>query len=158
MLTRDIAMLSVYLYSRLTLCHTWTLNAWTNQSEYGWQWVSQSVCLGVEPTLWTFDQILLRVQRLQSGSYYPISVGHPLWREAGSVLCESQSSHSSVPEPVILNPRMYKHAAVVARLTCIEPSFHSKSGGTSIVLSHFNPIWDPVSLFPKVRYDIILPF
>jgi hypothetical protein len=35
-----------------------------SDSLYGLQSVSQSVCLGVEPTLWTFDQILLLIQEL----------------------------------------------------------------------------------------------
>jgi hypothetical protein len=34
-----------------------SLNWSESESLYGWQSVSQSVCLGVEPTLWTFDQI-----------------------------------------------------------------------------------------------------
>jgi hypothetical protein len=36
------------------------------------QSVSQSVCLGVEPTLWTFDQILLPFQEFGSGICCPI--------------------------------------------------------------------------------------
>jgi hypothetical protein len=35
----------------------------------------QSVCLGVEPTLWTFGQILLPFQEFGSGICCPISVG-----------------------------------------------------------------------------------
>jgi hypothetical protein len=58
--------------------------------------VSQSVCLGVEPTLWTFDQILLPFQEFGSGICCPVSVGCPLSREAGPVPCKSQSSHLSV--------------------------------------------------------------
>jgi hypothetical protein len=57
---------------------------------------SQSVCLGFEPTLWTFHQILLPFQELESGICCPVSVERPLWREAGSFLCNSQSSHLSV--------------------------------------------------------------
>jgi hypothetical protein len=60
------------------------------------QSVSQSVSLGVEPTLWTFDHILFPFQGFGSGIGCPVSVGRPLWREAGSVLCKSQSSHLSV--------------------------------------------------------------
>jgi hypothetical protein len=44
---------------------------------YG-QSVSRSVCLGVEPTLWTFDQILLPVPWLLSESCGLFSVGHPV--------------------------------------------------------------------------------
>jgi hypothetical protein len=58
--------------------------------------VSQSVCLGTEPTLWTFDQILLPFREFGSGICCPVSVGRPLWREAGSVLCKSHSSQLSV--------------------------------------------------------------
>jgi hypothetical protein len=56
----------------------------------------QSVCLGVEPTLWPFDQLLLPFQVFGSGICCPVSVRSPVWREAGSVLCKSQSSHLSV--------------------------------------------------------------
>jgi hypothetical protein len=34
--------------------------------------------LGVEPTLWTFDQILLLFQEFGSGICCPVSVAHPL--------------------------------------------------------------------------------
>jgi hypothetical protein len=57
---------------------------------------SQSVFLGAEPTLWTIDQILLLFQEFGSWICCPVPVGRPLWREAGSVLCKSQSSHLSV--------------------------------------------------------------
>jgi hypothetical protein len=40
-----------------------------SESLYGWQSVSRSVCLGVEPTLWTFDQILLPFQESGSGIF-----------------------------------------------------------------------------------------
>jgi hypothetical protein len=40
--------------------------------------VSQSVCLGVEPTLWTFDQILLPFQEFGTVICCPVSVGRPL--------------------------------------------------------------------------------
>jgi hypothetical protein len=40
--------------------------------------VSQSVCLGVEPTLWTFDQILLPFQVFGSEMCCVVSVGRPL--------------------------------------------------------------------------------
>jgi hypothetical protein len=35
---------------------------------------SQSVCLGVKPTLWMFDQILLPFQKFGSGICCPMSV------------------------------------------------------------------------------------
>jgi hypothetical protein len=38
---------------------------------------SQSVSLGVEPTLWTFDHILLSLQEFGSGICCPVSVGAP---------------------------------------------------------------------------------
>jgi hypothetical protein len=66
-----------------------------SESLYGWQSVSQSVCL-VEPTLWTFDQTLLPFQEFRSGICCPVSVRRPLWRDALSVLCKSQSSHLAV--------------------------------------------------------------
>jgi hypothetical protein len=48
-----------------------------------------------------FDQILLPFQEFGSGICCPVSVGRPLWREAGSVLCKSQSSHLSVSSFII---------------------------------------------------------
>jgi hypothetical protein len=45
-----------------------------------------TVCLGVEPTLWTFAQILLPFQEVGSGICCPASVGSPLLRERRSVL------------------------------------------------------------------------
>jgi hypothetical protein len=57
---------------------------------------SHSVYLGIEPTLWTFQQKLFPFQEFGSGICCPVSVGRPLWREAGSVLCKSQFSHLSV--------------------------------------------------------------
>jgi hypothetical protein len=36
---------------------------------------SQSVCFGIEPTLWTFDQMLLPFQVLGSGICCPVSLG-----------------------------------------------------------------------------------
>jgi hypothetical protein len=56
----------------------------------------RSVYLGVKPTLWTFDHILLPFQEFAPRICYPVSVERPLWREAGPVLCKSQSSHLSV--------------------------------------------------------------
>jgi hypothetical protein len=84
------------LYRLIWDSPTWTarfpyLYSQSQESLYGWQSVSQSVCLGVEPTLWTFDQILLPFQVFEICCL--VSVGRPLYREAGSVLCKSQSSH-----------------------------------------------------------------
>jgi hypothetical protein len=56
-----------------------------SESRYGWQ-VSQSSMSWCQAHFGTLDQILLPVQRLWSGSCCPVSVGHSLWREAGSVL------------------------------------------------------------------------
>jgi hypothetical protein len=53
--------------------------------------VSQSVCLGNEHPCGTCDQILLSVRRLFFESCCLVSVGRPLWREVGSVICHSQS-------------------------------------------------------------------
>jgi hypothetical protein len=62
-----------------------------SESLYGWQ----SVSLGVEPTLWTFHEILLPFQEFVSGICCPFSVGLPLWGEAGSVLvCPLYQSQS----------------------------------------------------------------
>jgi hypothetical protein len=56
---------------------------------------SQSVCFGVELTLWTSDKILLPFQVFRCGIFCLVSVGRPLWRKAGFVLCKSQPSHLS---------------------------------------------------------------
>jgi hypothetical protein len=40
----------------------------------------------------TCDQILLSARRLLSESCCLVSVGRPLWREVGSVICHSQST------------------------------------------------------------------
>jgi hypothetical protein len=66
------------------------------QSESRFTADSQSVCLGVEPTSSTFDQILLPFQQFGCGMCCLVSVGRPLWREAWCVVCKSQSSHLSV--------------------------------------------------------------
>jgi hypothetical protein len=47
---------------------------------------SRSVSLGVEPTLWTFDQILLPFQVFGFKICCLVSVGRPLWREANITL------------------------------------------------------------------------
>jgi hypothetical protein len=49
--------------------------------------VSQSVCLGIEYTCGTCDQILLRVGMLLSEICGLVSVGRPLWREDGFPIC-----------------------------------------------------------------------
>jgi hypothetical protein len=66
-----------------------------SRSESHFTAASQSVCLGVKPTWWTFDQILLPFKSLGL-EFVVLSVEHHLWWEAGSVLCKSQSSHLSV--------------------------------------------------------------
>jgi hypothetical protein len=54
-----------------------SLQLWS-QSQSHFTADSQSVCIGVELTLWTFDQILLPFQEFGSGICCPVSVGHPL--------------------------------------------------------------------------------
>jgi hypothetical protein len=46
--------------------------------------VSQSVCLGVEPRLGLMTRCFFLLE-----SYCPVHVGRPLWREVGSVICQS---------------------------------------------------------------------
>jgi hypothetical protein len=58
------------------------------------QTVSQSVCLGVEPTLWTFDQILLPFQEFGSGICCPVC-GVPSLTVGRVCLCKSQPSNLS---------------------------------------------------------------
>jgi hypothetical protein len=100
------------------------------------QSVSQSVCLGVEPTLWTFDQILLPFQELGSGICCPVSVGPPLWREAGSVFCQSASLYGwqSVGQYVLVS------SPLCGRLT--RYCFLFKSLGLEFVVL---PLWGALS-------------
>jgi hypothetical protein len=53
-------------------------NTNTLQSQRHFTADSQSVCLGAEPTLWTFDQILLPFQVFGSKICCLVSVGRPL--------------------------------------------------------------------------------
>jgi hypothetical protein len=59
------------------------LTSMSIQSQSHFTAESQSVCLGVEPTLWTFDQILLLFQEFGSGTCCPVSVGCPLYEKLG---------------------------------------------------------------------------
>jgi hypothetical protein len=56
---------------------------------YDWQSVSQSVCLGIEYPCGTCGQILFPVGMLLSEVCGLVSVGRPLWREDGSVICSA---------------------------------------------------------------------
>jgi hypothetical protein len=70
-------------------------------SLYGWQSVSQYVLVNfvdVLPDTASF-------QEFGSGICCLVSVGRPLWREAGSVLCKSQSSYLSGPGSHIYIPQ-----------------------------------------------------
>jgi hypothetical protein len=53
--------------------------------------VSQSVCLGVKPKSGTSDQRFFFPQ-----SYCLVFLGRPLWREVGSVMCQSLSMDSTI--------------------------------------------------------------
>jgi hypothetical protein len=52
-----------------------------------WLTVSLSVCLGIEYPCGTCGQILFPVRMLLSEICGLVSVGQPLWREDGSVIC-----------------------------------------------------------------------
>jgi hypothetical protein len=56
--------------------------------------VGQSVCLGIEHPCGTCDQVLLPVGMLLSEIYGLVSVGLPLWREDGSVICSAITERS----------------------------------------------------------------
>jgi hypothetical protein len=58
-----------------------------------WLTVSQSICLGIEYPCGTCDQILLSVGMLLSEICGLVSMGRPLWREDGSVLCSRNGSY-----------------------------------------------------------------
>jgi hypothetical protein len=53
-----------------------------SQSESHCDW--QSVCLGVEPRPGLMTRYLFSLE-----SYRPVHMGRPLWREVGSVICQS---------------------------------------------------------------------
>jgi hypothetical protein len=59
---------------------------WTHRSQSYFTTDSLSICLGIEPTLWTFDQTLLPFQESGSGICCPVSVRRPLWREDRSAI------------------------------------------------------------------------
>jgi hypothetical protein len=59
-----------------------------SKSRYNWQSGNTSRFRAHSGTC---DQILLSVRRLLSESCCRVSVGHPLWQEVGSVICQSQS-------------------------------------------------------------------
>jgi hypothetical protein len=74
--------------SPLTICSatvefTQLLSESESELHYNWQSVSQSVCLGVEPNLGLSTRDLFFL------SYCPVFWGRPLWREVGSVICQS---------------------------------------------------------------------
>jgi hypothetical protein len=78
--------------------------------------VSHSVSLGAEPTLWTFDQILLPFQEFGSGICCPVSVGRPLWRETGSAICQSQSHFTANSQSVCLGVNVWPDIASFSRV------------------------------------------
>jgi hypothetical protein len=64
-----------------------------SKSHCDWRSVSQSVCLGVEPKSGTFDQ------RFFFQSYCLVFLGRPLWREVGSVMCQSFGIYTGLIYP-----------------------------------------------------------
>jgi hypothetical protein len=58
---------------------------------------SQSVCLGIEYHCGTCEQILFPVGILQSEICGLVTVGRPLWREDGSVICSVITQWSESP-------------------------------------------------------------
>jgi hypothetical protein len=62
----------------------------------------QSVCLGIQYLCGTWDQVLLRVGMLLSEICGLVSVGRPLWREDGSVICSIISRTEPVTIPYCL--------------------------------------------------------
>jgi hypothetical protein len=122
--------------------------------------VSQSVCLGVEYTLWTFEQVLLPFKVFGSGICCPVSVGCPLWREAGTVLCKSQSSHLIVWTFIInifvfhtfiINIHYIIH--IIYTRPLVVPAWYSsllvlwRSRPKSGYVKVLNPLWD---LWPNI--------
>jgi hypothetical protein len=67
----------ISFYQGTTQCSQYKVNR-NNHSQSYFTADSQSVYLGVEPTLGTFDQILLPFQEFGSGICFPVSVGRPL--------------------------------------------------------------------------------
>jgi hypothetical protein len=101
---------------------------------------SQSVCLGVEPTLWTFQQILLPFQEFASGICCPVSVGRPLWREAGSVLCKSESE--SVTLRLTVSTAMYEYITYLDSVrTSQDAHYVSATEPNRLMLSGEQPLF-----------------
>jgi hypothetical protein len=92
------------------------------ESLYGWQSASQSVSLGVEPTLWTFDHILLPFQEFGS-----VIVVLSLW---GSLSDE--------------RPGLQFAVRVTLRLTV------SQSVSMSWCRAHFVDVWPHIASFSRV--------
>jgi hypothetical protein len=78
------------------------LTAWPRQSQShshftaDSQSVSQYVLVSSPICERLTTYVFLPFQVFGSGIYCPVSVGRPLWRDTGSVLCKSQYSHLSV--------------------------------------------------------------
>jgi hypothetical protein len=80
----------------------------------------------------TCDQILLSVRSLLSERFYLVSVGCPLWREVGSVICHSQS----VVTYQYLHQRFTFHAfySWEIYMQYVQSSFHSRFGTADYAL------------------------
>jgi hypothetical protein len=77
--------LRFYLHS--LLCRILSqLTGSSSKSHCNWRSVSLSVCLGVKHRLGLMTRCFFLFE-----SYCPVHVGRPLWREVGSVICQSQS-------------------------------------------------------------------
>jgi hypothetical protein len=126
----------------------------------------------------TCDQILLSVRRLLSESCCLVSVGRPLWREVGSVICHSQSIvsyqylHQLITLHVFYSWAIYIQGFIQSRLSTVDyallvttSSNYRRSLDTwtvvqmtatkfkPFVFSHFQIIIkNSVSMSPETRY------
>jgi hypothetical protein len=103
------------------------------------QSVSQSACLGIEPTLWTFEQIMLPFQVFGSGICCPVSVG---------ALSDERTALSFVRIRVTLRLTVSQHvlelSPVCGRLTRYCFVFKSLSMELLFVFLLGRPLWQEV--------------
>jgi hypothetical protein len=86
--------MSLWIADSSILPPAWISSAGISKLLYDWQSVSQSVYLGIEYPCGACDQILFPVGMLLYEICGLVSIGRPLWREDGSVLCSRSPSWS----------------------------------------------------------------
>jgi hypothetical protein len=115
--------------------------------------VSQSVCLGVEPTL-TYDQMLFPAWRLLSESCCLLHVRRPLWREDGSVVCSviPQWSESRRTRNHILNFHFHNIMNHILKFHVRLPQPEGPGSRIYIPQEHGSLVIPPGTGFPSRRF------